>query len=96
MTWWDREIAIIKSPWRHQDERQLEIRDASLGGTFETSIVIAIAEAGSRFDDEGEDDIGNYLQVDFTLPEMLELQAAVGKAIEILKERNEKRNKGIS
>lgn len=88
MTWWDREIAIIESPWCHQDERQLEIRDASLGGTHETSIIIAIAEAGSRFDGEGEDDIGNYMQVDFTLPEMLELQAAVGKAIEILKGRN--------
>jgi len=91
MTWWDREIAIIKSPWRHQDERQLEIRDASLGGTFETSIIVAIAEAGSRFDDESDDDIGNYMQVDLTLPELLELQEAVGRAIEILKERNVKK-----
>lgn len=87
MTWWDREIAIIKSPWRHQDERQLEIRDASLGGTFETSIVVAIASHGCRFDDESENEEGEYLQLDFTLPEMLELQVAVGKAIEILKGR---------
>lgn len=90
MTWWDREIAIIKSPWRHQDERQLEIRDASLGGTTETSIIIAIAEAGSRFDDESDDESQGYMQVDFTLPEMLELQAAVGKAIEILNQRTKK------